>query len=51
VAGQRVFQIPTQLALVSQPELLWAIADCGSATELTPESCGVALIVNSKAPQ
>ncbi|WP_343577056.1 short-chain fatty acyl-CoA regulator family protein [Mycobacterium sp.] len=42
--GQRAFQIATQLALVSQPELLSAILDSGSATELTPESRGVARI-------
>jgi XRE family transcriptional regulator, fatty acid utilization regulator len=44
--GQRAFQIATQLALLSQSELLSAILDSGSATDdqLTPESRGVARI-------
>jgi XRE family transcriptional regulator, fatty acid utilization regulator len=44
--GQRAFQIATQLALISQSELLSAILDSGSATDdqLTPESRGVARI-------
>ncbi|HEY1840356.1 MAG TPA: short-chain fatty acyl-CoA regulator family protein [Mycobacterium sp.] len=44
--GQRAFQIATQLALVSQAELLSAILDSSSATDaqLTPESRGVARI-------
>jgi XRE family transcriptional regulator, fatty acid utilization regulator len=44
--GQRSFQIATQLALLSQSELLSAILDSGSATDdrLSPESRGVARI-------
>jgi predicted transcriptional regulator/transcriptional regulator with XRE-family HTH domain len=44
--GQRAFQIATQLALLSQAELLSAILDSGSATDnqLSPESRGVARI-------
>ena len=40
--GQRAFQIATQLALVSQPELLSAIV--ATDDQLTPESRGVARI-------
>jgi XRE family transcriptional regulator, fatty acid utilization regulator len=44
--GQRAFQIATQLALLSQSELLSTILDSSSPTDaqLTPESRGVARI-------
>jgi predicted transcriptional regulator/transcriptional regulator with XRE-family HTH domain len=44
--GQRAFQIATQLALLSQSDLLSAILDSGSAgdDQLSPESRGVARV-------
>jgi XRE family transcriptional regulator, fatty acid utilization regulator len=44
--GQRAFQIATQLALLSQSDLLSAILDSGSASDdqLSPESRGVARV-------